>query len=261
MISGPATGAGPGVPARYLSVIPDVSELERRARGLLPRRCTTSTRAEPGREATLRANQQGLAAGAVPAPGAARRVGRGHQRSAWPARWTCGYAPRWRSRRPRSTGWPIRDGEVAAATAAARAGALFVLSTRSTCRIEEVGAGGGGRRGQLVVPGVPDARPGHHRRPGAAGGGGRGAGPGAHRGHPVRRPEGPDRGRADLRRATSWSTSARCADLAGAELAASVTPAHIGWLSELSGGLPVLVKGVLRADDAAACAGRRGGRA
>jgi 4-hydroxymandelate oxidase len=43
------------------------------------------------------------------------------------------------------------------------------------------------------------------------------------------------------------------ADLTTAELASSVTQAHIGWLSELSGGLPVLVKGVLRADDAAAC--------
>jgi 4-hydroxymandelate oxidase len=29
--------------------------------------------------------------------------------------------------------------------------------------------------------------------------------------------------------------------------------ADIGWLGEISGGLPVLVKGVLRADDAAAC--------
>jgi 4-hydroxymandelate oxidase len=43
------------------------------------------------------------------------------------------------------------------------------------------------------------------------------------------------------------------AGLTTAELASSVTQAHIGWLSELSGGLPVLVKGVLRADDAAAC--------
>jgi 4-hydroxymandelate oxidase len=35
--------------------------------------------------------------------------------------------------------------------------------------------------------------------------------------------------------------------------AANVTFADIGWLSEISGGLPVVVKGVLRGDDACAC--------
>jgi 4-hydroxymandelate oxidase len=38
-----------------------------------------------------------------------------------------------------------------------------------------------------------------------------------------------------------------------AEQAADLTFADIGWLSGLAGGLPVLVKGVLRADDAQAC--------
>jgi 4-hydroxymandelate oxidase len=45
------------------------------------------------------------------------------------------------------------------------------------------------------------------------------------------------------------------ADLGAAEQAADVTLADIGWLSQLSDGLPVIVKGVLRADDALACAG------
>jgi 4-hydroxymandelate oxidase len=44
------------------------------------------------------------------------------------------------------------------------------------------------------------------------------------------------------------------ADLGAAEQAADATLTDIGWLDEISGGLPVIVKGVLRADDALACA-------
>jgi 4-hydroxymandelate oxidase len=43
------------------------------------------------------------------------------------------------------------------------------------------------------------------------------------------------------------------AGLAATGQAPHATFQDIGWLSEISGGLPVLVKGVLRADDAAAC--------
>jgi 4-hydroxymandelate oxidase len=43
------------------------------------------------------------------------------------------------------------------------------------------------------------------------------------------------------------------ADLAATGQAPDATLLDIGWLSEISGGLPVMVKGVLRADDAAAC--------
>jgi 4-hydroxymandelate oxidase len=43
------------------------------------------------------------------------------------------------------------------------------------------------------------------------------------------------------------------ADVADAEQAADLTFADIGWLSEISGGLPVLAKGVLRGEDALAC--------
>ena len=42
------------------------------------------------------------------------------------------------------------------------------------------------------------------------------------------------------------------ADLSSAEQAADLTFADIGWLSDISGGLPVVVKGVLRGDDALA---------
>jgi 4-hydroxymandelate oxidase len=44
------------------------------------------------------------------------------------------------------------------------------------------------------------------------------------------------------------------ADFDDIDVSADVTFADIGWLSEISGGLPVVVKGVLRADDALACA-------
>lgn len=46
------------------------------------------------------------------------------------------------------------------------------------------------------------------------------------------------------------------ADLTAAEHADDLTFADIGWLSEISGGLPVIVKGVLRGDDAATCFAR-----
>ena len=49
------------------------------------------------------------------------------------------------------------EGEAATAAGAARAGALFVLSTRSSRRIEDVARGGRRRRGPLVVPGLHDA--------------------------------------------------------------------------------------------------------
>jgi 4-hydroxymandelate oxidase len=42
-------------------------------------------------------------------------------------------------------------------------------------------------------------------------------------------------------------------DLEASDQAADVTMSDIGWLSETGGGLPVVVKGVLRADDALAC--------
>jgi 4-hydroxymandelate oxidase len=45
----------------------------------------------------------------------------------------------------------------------------------------------------------------------------------------------------------------QAADLNAAELARNVSFTDIGWLAEISGGLPVMVKGVLRPEDAEAC--------
>ncbi len=144
------------------------------------------------------------------------------------------------------------EGEIGVATAAARAGALFVLSTRSTCRLEEVGqavaAAGGSWWFQVYVLHDLDITAGLVQRAVAAGAEAL-----------VLTGDTPFVGRkariADvpISDADFLVNIGQLADLAGTEPAASVTPAHIGWLSELSGGLPVLVKGVLRADDAAAC--------
>jgi 4-hydroxymandelate oxidase len=84
------------------------------------------------------------------------------------------------------------DGEAATAAGAARAGALFVLSSRSSRRLED------------VATAVAEA-------------------------------------------AGSWWFQVYVIRIVPASIA------DIGWLGEISGGLPVVVKGVLRADDAAAC--------
>jgi 4-hydroxymandelate oxidase len=84
------------------------------------------------------------------------------------------------------------DGKAATAAGAARAGALFVLSSRSSRRLED------------VATAVAEA-------------------------------------------AGSWWFQVYVIRIVPASIA------DIGWLGEISGGLPVVVKGVLRADDAAAC--------
>src|SRR4029077_8974311 len=144
------------------------------------------------------------------------------------------------------------DGELAAAAGAARAGALYVLSTRSSCPIEEVGAAvasaGGTWWFQVYLMRDAGLPADVVQRAAAAGAQAlvlTGDTPvvgnkARHAGAPV----------TDEQFLVNLGP---LADLAAAELSSSVTPAHIGWLSELSGGLPVLVKGVLRADDAAAC--------
>jgi 4-hydroxymandelate oxidase len=145
------------------------------------------------------------------------------------------------------------DGECATAEGAARAGALMVLSTRSTRRIEEVGetaanAGGAwwfqvymlrdrrltaamveravaaGARALVLTADTPE--PGLKRR---------------------------DRGGGFITPEHMFTNTGPLADPALSGQAADVTFADIGWLAELGGGVPVVVKGVLRADDAAAC--------
>jgi 4-hydroxymandelate oxidase len=235
-------------------VTADIAELERQACGLLPPEIYDYYASGSGGEATLRDNQLAwervrfrprvlrdvsavdtgvLLDGASPGEPVRLRTPLAVAPSAWQ-----------RLAHP--------DGELAAAAGAARAGALYVLSTRSSCRIEEVGAAvastGGTWWFQVYLMRDAGLTAGLVQRAAAAGAQAlvlTGDTPvvgnkARHAGAPV----------TDEQFLVNLGP---LADLAAAELSRSVTPAHIGWLSELSGGLPVLVKGVLRADDAAAC--------
>jgi 4-hydroxymandelate oxidase len=235
-------------------VTADVAELERQARRLLRPEVYDYYAGGSGGEATLRANQQAWErvrfrprvlrdVSAVntsvlldgPSPGEPVRL-----------RTPLAVAPSAFQRLAHP------DGEPAAAAGAARAGALYVLSTRSSCRIEEVGpavaSAGGTWWFQVYLMRDAGLTAGLVQRAAAAGAQAL-----------VLTADTPVVGRK-ARNAGAPITDDEfmvnlgpLTDLAAAELASSVTPAHIGWLSELSGGLPVLVKGVLRADDAAAC--------
>jgi 4-hydroxymandelate oxidase len=145
------------------------------------------------------------------------------------------------------------EGELATAAGAARAGALFVLSTRSTRRIEDVGrvvaAEGGTWWFQVYVMRDRELTAGLVRRAAAAGAAAL-----------VLTADTPVVGR----KRRNWDDElvsdadflvnlGPLADLEAADQAADVTMRDIGWLSETGGGLPVVVKGVLRADDALAC--------
>jgi 4-hydroxymandelate oxidase len=145
------------------------------------------------------------------------------------------------------------DGEVASAAGAARAGALFVLSTRCSCPIEEVGAAVGAAGGswwfQVYLMRDRELTAGLVRRAAAAGASalvltvdtsvvGRKARASQ---HDVVTDE---HFRVNLGALAALGDTGNAADLAVAD---------IGWLSRISG-LPVVVKGVVRPDDAAACA-------
>jgi 4-hydroxymandelate oxidase len=144
------------------------------------------------------------------------------------------------------------EGETATAAGAARAGALFVLSTRSSRRIEEVaaavGAAGGRWWFQVYVMRDRDLTAGLVRRAAAAGAQAL-----------VLTGDTPVVGRRELLPGRGVISDrdlednlGRLDDLSQARfIPASL--ADVGWLGEISGGLPVVVKGVLRADDAAAC--------
>ncbi|MGH3067299.1 MAG: alpha-hydroxy acid oxidase [Streptosporangiaceae bacterium] len=144
------------------------------------------------------------------------------------------------------------EGEIATASAAARAGALFVLSTRSSRRIEEVAGAVADAEGswwfQVYMMRERDLTAGLVRRAAAAGAQAL-----------VLTGDTPVVGRQALVPGGGVISDRDIEDNLGSlddlSRAAFVpaSPADIGWLEEISGGLPVVVKGVLRADDAAAC--------
>jgi 4-hydroxymandelate oxidase len=144
------------------------------------------------------------------------------------------------------------QGEIATASGAARAGALFVLSSRSTRRIEDVATavadGGGSWWFQVYLMYERELTARLVRRAAAAG---------AQAlvltaDTPVvgRKARMPSDGLID--EPDFLANLGPLEDLAVTEFV-PVSLADIGWLADISGGLPVVVKGVLRADDAAAC--------
>ena len=143
------------------------------------------------------------------------------------------------------------DGEVATARGAAQAGALMVLSTRSSMRIEEVAeavAGEGGawwfqvyvmRDRTLTARLVERAIAAGARALVLTGD------------TPVVGRKQRDRTEGVVSDAQVLANIGPLADVSLAGQAADVTFADIGWLARM--GVPVLVKGVLRPDDARAC--------
>lgn len=144
------------------------------------------------------------------------------------------------------------DGELASAAAAARAGALYVLSTRSSCLIEDVARVVQGEGGswwfQVYVMADRDLTVGLVERAAAAGAGAL-----------VLTMDTPVVGRKKRTSRIPMSLEhlavnlGKLASTAAAEQRADLTAADITWLRDVGGGLPVVVKGILRPDDAAAC--------
>jgi 4-hydroxymandelate oxidase len=144
------------------------------------------------------------------------------------------------------------DGELATARGAAQAGALLVVSTRCSRPIEDVAAAVAGEGGSwwfqvyvmrdraLTVRLVERAVAAGARALVLTGD------------TPVVGRKRRDRGEGVVTDAEFLANLGPLADAGLAGQAADVTFADIGWLARLSG-LPVLVKGVLRADDARAC--------
>ena len=234
-----------------MSGLPDVAELERRARRLLPADAYDYYAGGSGRGATLRASAEAWREVWL-APRILRDVTAVDTTVTVPG----GTLPSPIGVAPTAYhGLAHPDGELATAAGAARAGALFVLSTRSTRRIEDVAEVVGGLGGtwwfQVYVMRDRELTAGLVRRAAAAGAGalvltgdtpvvGRALGPGPS----PRAVSGPD----------FLVNLGPLEDLSRAVHSAGVTFADIGWLAETSGGLPIVVKGVLRRDDALACA-------
>ena len=235
---------------------PDAAELHRQARALLRPDVYDYYAGGSGREATLRANEKAWRRIRL-RPRIFRDVS-AVDTSVDMAGWAGG-----RLRTPLAVA-PTAfhrlahpDGEIATAIGAARAGALYVMSTRSSRRIEDVAAAstdaGGTWWFQVYLMRDRELTAGLVRRAAAAGAqalvltadtpvvGRKG------------RSKGRSKGDDMVREADFLVNLGQLADLNAAELASDVTFTDIGWLSEISGGLPVVVKGVLRPDDAEAC--------
>jgi 4-hydroxymandelate oxidase len=144
------------------------------------------------------------------------------------------------------------EGEVATARGAARAGALMVLSTRSSVKIEEVAEAVAGEGGawwfQVYV--MRDRTLTARLVERAVAAGARALVLTADT--PVVGRKRRDRTEGVVSDAQLLANIGPLADLSLTGQAADVTFADIGWLAGL-GGVPVLVKGVLRADDARDC--------
>jgi 4-hydroxymandelate oxidase len=230
-------------------VNPDIARLKRQARGLLPAGVYDYYAGGAGRERTLRANER-----------------------AWRRTWLAPRVLRDVSAVDTSTellgarlATPVAvaptafhqlahpGGEVATAAGAARAGALLVLSTRSSRRFAEVGAavaeGGGTWWFQVYI--MRDRSRTAALVEQAVAAGARAL---------VLTADTPVVGRKrrdsdDLLIADEFllANTGPVPDWTGLEQAADITVADIAWLGEISG-LPVVIKGVLRPDDALACA-------
>jgi 4-hydroxymandelate oxidase len=240
-----------------IAMVPDIAELERRAAALLPSEIYDFYAGGSGSETTLRANvtawQQGwllprvlrdvsavdttLSLAHLAVPGSPETV----------LRTPVAVAP------TAFHGLVHPEAELATAAGAARAGALFVLSTRCSRRIEDVAAAVAGAGGawwfQVYVTRDRRLTAQMVRRAVACGASALVLTVDA----PVLGRKRRNRGDGVVRPDEFFVNTGPVPDPAAAEQAADLTFADIGWLAGLGDGVPVLVKGVLRADDAQAC--------
>lgn len=228
---------------------PDIARLRRQARGLLPAGVYDYYAGGAGRERTLRANER-----------------------AWRRTWLAPRVLRDVSAvdtRTELLGSPVAtpvavaptafhqlahpEGEVATAAGAARAGALMVVSARSMRKFADIGAAVSAAGGTwwLQVYIMRDRNLTARLVKQAVAAGARAL---------VLTADTPVVGRKRrdsqallIAGADMTANTGPVQDWADLDQAADVTFADIGWLAELSG-LPVVVKGVLRPDDALACA-------
>jgi 4-hydroxymandelate oxidase len=228
----------------------NITELERRARALLEPEVYDYYAGGSGRERTLRASAAAWQRYWL-APRVLRDVAAVDTSVRLPG------APQTLLRTPVAVaptgfqGLAHPEGELATARGAAAAGALLVLSSRSSRRIEDVGeamaSAGGAWWFQVYVMRDRDLTARLARRAVAAG-----ARALVLTGDtPVVGRKRRDRGEDVVTDADFLVNTGPLADPAQAEQAPDVTFDDIGWLARL--GVPVLVKGVLRADDARAC--------